>query len=76
MGLWHFFDSRARRLGILDVKLAQGAAIFLALILVKLYPAILTVDIRWFTLLCIACAIRPVITFFGPPRKADAPAGS
>jgi hypothetical protein len=64
--LWQKMDERAHRLGILDTKLAQGAAIFLVLAAVKLVPEILTVDVGWFLALSVACAIRPVLTFFGP----------
>ena len=63
--MWANFDERARRLGILDTKLAQAAAIFFALVIVKLIPQILTVNIGWFALLTILCAIKPLITFFG-----------
>ena len=63
--MWKFFDERARRLGILDTKLAQAAAIFFALIWVKLFPQILRVDLWWFVLLTGVCMIRPVMTFFG-----------
>lgn len=65
MSLWEYFDSRARRLGILDTKLALGAAMFLALVLVKLVPAILNVSVWWFVVLWIGCGIRPMIVFFG-----------
>jgi hypothetical protein len=66
MNLWAEFDSRARRLGIVDTKLAQGAAIFLVLTLVKIFPEILSINILWFIGLCVLCAIKPVMTFYGP----------
>jgi hypothetical protein len=65
MFLWKDMDRRARRLGILDTKLAQGGAIFFALIVVKLVPQILTVSIWWFVALAVLCGIKPAITFFG-----------
>jgi hypothetical protein len=65
MGIWIFFDKRARRLGILDTKLVQGAAIFFALIIVKLFPQVMDISIWWFVFLAVVCAIKPVITFFG-----------
>ncbi len=49
---------RVRRLTILDVKLAQGAAIFLALTLVKLIPEIMNAPLWWFIALAVLCAIR------------------
>lgn len=65
MSLWEYFDSRARRFGIIDTKLALGAAMFLALIVAKLVPAILNVSVWWFVVLWIALGIRPMIVFFG-----------
>ena len=65
MSLWEYFASRARRLGIVDTKLAQGAAMFVALVIVKLVPEILDLNIWWFVGLGIACAIRPLLVFFG-----------
>ncbi len=65
MSLYESFDERARRLGIVDTKLAQGAAIFFALIVVKLVPEIMNLSIWWFVALTVACAIKPMLTFFG-----------
>ena len=57
MSLYESFDERARRLGIVDTKLAQGAAIFFVLILVKLVPEIMNLSIWWFVALTVACAM-------------------
>ena len=67
--IWGYFDERAKRLGILDTKLAQAAAIFFALVIVKMVPQIMNVSVWWFVLLAIACAIKPVITFYGASTK-------
>ena len=66
--MWHYFDRRARRLGLLDTKLAQGAAMCIALVLAKLIPQILTVDTWVFVILAVLFAIKPMITFFGRDR--------
>ncbi len=63
--MWSYFDERARRLGILDTKLAQAAAIFLTLFIVKLIPQILDLDAWVFALLAVLCAVRPLIVFYG-----------
>lgn len=76
MNIWADFDSHARRLGILDTKLAQGAAVFLALTVVKIFPRILDLNILWFIGLCALCAIKPVITFFGPGADKPSPAAA
>ncbi len=64
MSLYESLDQRAKRLGIVDIKLAQGAAIFSVLIIVKLVPEILNVSVWWFVALAIACAVKPILTFF------------
>jgi hypothetical protein len=69
MSLWTDFDERARRLGILDTKLAQGAAIFLALVIVKLLPEIMSVSVWWFVALAIVCAVKPFVTFYGSTKE-------
>lgn len=65
---WNYFDERARRLGILDTKLVQATAIGLALIIAKIFPQILNVNIGWFVGLTILFAIKPSLTFFGPVK--------
>jgi hypothetical protein len=58
-------NARVENFGVLDIKLAQGAAIFLVLTIVKLVPQITDLSIWWFVILMIACAIRPVWLFLG-----------
>jgi hypothetical protein len=70
MSMLEYFDSRAKRLGIIDTKLVQGAAIFFALVIVKLVPEILELNVWWFVGLCVACAIKPVFGFFGGDSDA------
>ncbi len=65
MTIWGYFDRRARRLGILDTKLAQAAAICVALIIVKLIPKIMELNVWWFVIFAIVFAIKPLITFYG-----------
>ncbi len=65
MDYWQSMDERARRLGIVDTKLAQGGAIFFALTIVKLFPGIMDVSVWWFIGLAVVCAIKPAATFFG-----------
>ena len=64
MRIIRYFNDRVKRLTIFDVKLAQLCAIFVALILVKLIPQIMDIDIRWFVALLVLCAIRPLYAFF------------
>jgi hypothetical protein len=71
MTLWEEFDARARRFGIVDLKLAQAAAFFLALILAKGAPALLSISVWWYVALCVACAIKPAIDFCSPRPAAS-----
>jgi len=73
MSLWEYFDSRAKTLGIVDTKLAQGAAMCFALVIVKLVPEILNLNVWWFVGLSIACAVKPTLVFFGSGRDALRP---
>ena len=64
MKLWDEMNQRIKKFGIIDEKLAQLAAIFFALIVVKLIPQIMNLSIWWFVGLLIACAIKPLYVFY------------
>lgn len=57
-------DRRIKKFGIIDEKLAQGAAFFLALIVVKYNPEILNISVWWFIALLAICAIKPLYVFY------------
>ena len=63
MGLIKNMNERVRKLTIFDIKLVQGAAMFVMLIIVKLIPQIMNISIWWFVALAILCGIRPVYVF-------------
>lgn len=54
---------RVKKLDIIDVKVDQVIAMFLALILTKLIPDILDVNIWWFVVLLAICAGKPFYVF-------------
>ncbi|NOR18271.1 hypothetical protein GQ543_11270 [candidate division WOR-3 bacterium] len=56
-------NERVRKLNIFDIKLVQGCAMFAVLIIVKLIPQIMTINIWWFVVLLVICAIRPLYVF-------------
>ncbi len=64
-GIWNTMDTRARRLGLIEVKLAQGAAMGVMLIIVKIFPGIMDLHVGWFVAFTILCALRPMKTYFG-----------
>ena len=64
MGLLEDMSQRAKRFSIIDLKLAQGAAMFFVLIIAKLIPQIMNVSIWWFVALLIVCAAKPFSVFW------------
>ncbi len=59
-----YFNNRIKKFTIFDVKLAQGAAIFFALIVVKIFPEIMSLHMGWFIGLSILFALRPVYALY------------
>ena len=64
MGFTAKMDARVKRFGLLDWKLAQGAAMCVALIAAKLFPGILRPSVWWFVGALVLCAARPMYVFF------------
>jgi len=64
MGLFEELDRRVRKFSFVDVKLAQGAAMFGALIIAKIIPDIMDLSIWWFVAMLFICAIRPFYAFW------------
>lgn len=57
-------DRRIKKFGIIDEKLAQAAAVFLTLIVVKYIPDILNINTWWFFVLLVVCAAKPLYVFY------------
>jgi len=57
-------NQRVKKLSFFDVKLVKWAAIFFTLIIVKLIPEIMNVNIWWFVGLCILCTIKPFYVYW------------
>jgi len=64
MAIIQFFNDRVKRLNIFDIKLIQACAMFVALIIVKLIPQIMTISVWWFVGILVLCAVKPVYVFF------------
>ncbi len=64
MGLIGRMNQRTRKLSAFDLKLVQGAAVFFALIIAKLIPQIMDIDIWWFIVLEILCVMKPCYVFW------------
>jgi len=63
MSIFRFFNNRAKRLGIIDIKLVQSAVFLIGIIAAKIFPEILRIDTIWFILFAAIFAIRPLYTF-------------
>jgi hypothetical protein len=64
MGPLEDMNQRVKKFGIIDVKLAQCTAMFVALIIVKLIPQIMSINIWWFVVLLVLCAVKPFCVFW------------
>jgi hypothetical protein len=64
MGIIEFFNERVKHLNIFDIKLVQGAAMCVMLIVVKIFPDIMKLSVGWFALFALLLALRPVYVFF------------
>jgi hypothetical protein len=64
MGLLEDINQRVKRFDIVDVKLAQLTAMFGALIIAKLIPEIMDMNIWFFIVLFVVCAIKPFCVFW------------
>ncbi|MCM2273066.1 MAG: hypothetical protein NDJ18_10995 [candidate division Zixibacteria bacterium] len=69
MTLTEFFKARTARLNMLDIKLAQGAAMCVMVIIIKLFPDILQIEMWWFVLVAALLELRPLYVFF--LKKSD-----
>jgi hypothetical protein len=61
---WIAYGNRqVKKFSFWDVKLAQWALVGFALIIVKLFPQIMTLSIWWFVGLLVVCVIKPAYVF-------------
>lgn len=64
-----YWNQKVQKFTIFDVKLAQGAAMAFALIIVKLFPQITSLSIWWFVAFAVICALRPVYAMWIKDRQ-------
>ncbi len=67
MNLWLELDRRFHRLGLVDTKLAQAGTFCVALVVAKVFPALLSISVWWFVAAAVACAAKPMTVFFSRP---------
>lgn len=64
MRMIQYFNGRVKKLNIFDLKLIQGGAMILALIIAKMAPQILAVNIWWLVGLLVLFLVRPAYAFY------------
>lgn len=64
MRFWSGLERGVGSWGLIDTKLAQIAAFFLALAIAKAIPAVLSIDVWWFVALAALCGVKPTVSFF------------
>ncbi len=57
-------NKRVENMSVFDLKLTQWATLFITLIIAKIFPRILNINIWWFVGLCILCLIKPIYVFY------------
>lgn len=75
MQLFHkwmaFWERRLSRYGYWDHKLACLASICFGLILAKLFPQLITIDLWWLITAFMLLSILPLDKIFGPERPSN-----
>ena len=73
-----YWDRKVKKFGLLEVKMAQGAAIGATLIVAKLFPQILGLSLWWFVALVVICGLEVhyVLWVKGNNRPGHAANGS
>ena len=64
MRMIQYFNGRVKKLNIFDLKLIQASAMILALIVAKMVPQVMAVNIWWLVGLLVLFLIRPAYAFF------------
>ena len=64
MGLISYFNKRVKFFTIWDIKLCQLNAMLVIIILIKLIPQIISLNIWWYVIFLVICAIRPIYAMF------------
>lgn len=59
-----YFNKRLKLFSIFDLKLCQGIGILVGIILVKLFPVLLDLQLVWYILILIIFALRPCYVMF------------
>ena len=58
MAFLQWADNCVKKLNWIDVKLAALASMLIGIILVKLIPSILNINIWWFVIMAVLCLVK------------------
>jgi hypothetical protein len=64
MRMIQYFNGRVKKLDIFDLKLIQGSAMILAVIIAKMVPQVMAVNIWWLVGLLVLFLVRPAYAFY------------
>ena len=64
MGIYQNFNERVKRMSIVDIKLGVFGGMFFALLIAKLIPKIMDINIWWFVVLGILFILKPLYVFY------------
>ena len=57
-------NQHVEKFSFIEIQLAKLVGIFFALVLVKLFPQIMNVNLGWFLVLCILFSVKPFYVFW------------
>ena len=57
-------NQHVEKFSFFEIQLAKLVGIFFALVLVKLFPQIMNVNLGWFLVLCILFSVKPFYVFW------------
>jgi len=64
MGIYQYFNERAKQMSIIDIKLGVFGGMFFALVIAKLVSQIMEINIWWYVVLGILFILKPLYVFY------------
>ena len=69
MAFFQWANSCVKKLNWIDVKLTALASMLIGIILVKLIPSILDINVWWFVIIAVLCLVRVYCVAFSKKGK-------
>jgi len=64
MKLWKKINERMKNMTVMDIGLVKATSFFFAIIIVKLFPRLLTINYVVLIVLVLVCGIKPLYKFW------------